>query len=105
MSFLRDFAARFDNSYLAIDLILNCVFDEAERVEVLNLSSDAVLSCAAPSDRDVAIASKAAFFHLAVGRVNVSQDRTQLAQVRAEHILRSGDPARSRFRSTARPSG
>ena len=83
MSLLRDFAARFDNSYLTIDLILNCVFDEAERVEVLNLSADAVLGCAALADRDVAVASEAAFFHLAVGRVNVPKDRAQLAQVRA----------------------
>ena len=30
MSFLCDFAACFDNSYLPIDLILNCVFDKAK---------------------------------------------------------------------------
>ena len=50
MSFLRYFAARFDNSYLAIDLILNCVFDEAEGIEIFDFSSDAILSCAALAD-------------------------------------------------------
>ena len=54
MSLLRDFAARLDNFYLPSDLILNCVFDVAERVEILNLSPDAVLSRAALADRDAA---------------------------------------------------
>ena len=83
MSLLRDFAARLDNFYLPSDLILNSVFDVAERVEILNLSSDAILSRTTLADRDVAIASETAFFHLAVGRIDVTKYRAQLAQVSA----------------------
>src|SRR5439155_20026664 len=74
-------AARYDLD-LARDLVLERALDRTEGVHVLDLGARAERVAAGRAHRDVGVAAKAAFLHVAVADLEILQGRAQRAEVR-----------------------
>jgi hypothetical protein len=71
-----DFAARFDQVDLTLDLAVDRLLDEAERVDVLDLAAGAELfDRAFRANRHVAVATQRAFGHVAVADAQIDDQR------------------------------
>src|ERR1039458_7671557 len=69
--FLRDPATGLDDADVALDLVLQRLLDEAERVDVLDLGFGAEFLLSARPHADVGIAAQRTFFHVAVADAGV----------------------------------
>ena len=78
--FLDDLAAVLEHLDLALRLMLDRLHHEAHRVDVLGLGPRAEFA-ARLAHADVDVGAHRAFFHVAVARADVAQDRSQLAHV------------------------
>ncbi len=72
---LNDLTAVFDQVDLALDLAVDRLLDEAERVDVLDLAARPVLNLAFWTNRHVAVATQRAFGHVAVADAEVANQR------------------------------
>ena len=73
--FLHHLAAILDQLDLALDLVVDGLLDEAERVDVLDLGAGAELGLPLGAYRDVAVAAQRAFGHVAVADAEVADQR------------------------------
>ena len=73
--FLHHLAAVFDQLDLALHFVIDGFFDEAERVDVLDLGTGAECGLADRPYRDVAVAAQRAFSHVAVADAEVTHQR------------------------------
>src|SRR5438876_9113704 len=102
-SFLDHASAALDHFNLAIDLVVDSLLHETERVDVLQLRAYAEPAGPFEAYRNIGIAPQAAFLHVAVANVQVFQDLLQAgkifvslrraAEVRRRHDLDQGDAA------------
>ena len=79
--FLHDLAAGLEHLLVALDLVLQRMADEAERVDVLHFRLGAELGFAARPDADIGVAAQRAFFHVAVADAGVEDDLLQPREV------------------------
>ncbi len=80
--FLHHGAAVLDQLDLAAHFVVDGLFQEAERVQVLDLAARAERRVRAPAHRDVGIAAEAAFLHVAVADAQPHHQRVQRAGIR-----------------------
>ena len=80
--FLIDRAARFQHINLAVRFVFDDLHHEAHRVDVLGLGTGAQF-IAHFAHGDVHVGAHRAFFHIAIARAHVTQDRAQLAHIGA----------------------
>ena len=78
---LLDPAAGLQHLLVALDLVLQRLADEAERVDVLHFGLGAELALPTRTNADVGVAAQRAFFHVAVAHAGVEDDFLQPRQV------------------------
>ena len=77
----HDFATVLHDLDLALDLEVDCLFDKAERVQILDLHLDAERLSIDGPQRDVGLAAHGALFHVTRRDAQIPQDRAQLGQI------------------------
>lgn len=71
---MNDLAAVFDQFDLALNFAVDRFFDEAERVDVLDLAAGAEFSLTKSANRHVAVATQRTFGHVAVANAQVAHE-------------------------------
>ena len=99
--FLHDLAAVLDHLDLPLDFEVDRLLDEAERIQVLELRARAELLLAARPHRNVGVAAKRTFLHVAVGDLEVAHDASESCACTRPLPWPSAGPARRRSRATA----
>ena len=79
--FLDNRAAILDQFDLALDLVLDGLLDELERVDVLDLGPGAEGLGSDRHDRDVGVAAETALLHVAVADAELGHDLVELFQI------------------------
>ena len=87
--FLRDLATGLDDADVALDLVLQRLLDEAERVDVLDLGFGAEFFLSARPHADVGVAAQRTFFHVAVADAGVEDDFLEPGEVLVSFLRRS----------------
>ena len=69
---LADLPAALDDFNLAFDLIMQCLFNETERIDVLEFGSSAQLFLSLRTYRHIGIATERALLHVAVTDIEIA---------------------------------
>src|ERR1700681_1387702 len=87
--FLRDSATGLDDADVALDLVLQRLPDEAERVDVLDLGFGAEFLLSARPHADVSVAAQRPFLHVAVADAGIEDDFFEPSEVLVSFLWRS----------------
>src|SRR5436190_8231443 len=80
-SLLSNLSARFNDSDMPFDFVLERQLDKPEGVDVLNFSLSSKLFLPARTHTDVGVAAQRAFFHVAIADAGIQDDLLQPRQV------------------------